>query len=255
MKVYKENLIAVLTQLGIAIPDYITMDQKQVTRMVAAIETALDTYDPAPPGDALVTDVLVGKIFSTAAGLGLVGTLELTALPEPSFDVMGDLKLIVNGAVMLASLFDVIEIYDANSDTKLGEVVYDEMTGYIYDLSGFLTAGGSYLVGAKYIAGDGVTLKDSATAEVAVTVYDITRTLTGCEDSSTQAVALENGQISGTLSLLAGFTTLPAAITITSNAVELIAGDDYTYNDVTGTYNVNNGVIDGDVVITAVATA
>ena len=36
MKVYKENLIAVPHNKGIAIPDYITMDQKQVTRMVGS---------------------------------------------------------------------------------------------------------------------------------------------------------------------------------------------------------------------------
>ena len=74
-KIYKEQMIAILTQLGIAIPDHLTMDQKQIEHLVAAIETALDTYDPLPTGDALVSDVLVDKTFSNATGTGLTGTM------------------------------------------------------------------------------------------------------------------------------------------------------------------------------------
>ncbi len=74
-KVYKEQMIAILTQLGIPVPDALTMDQKQIERLVAAIETALDSYDPLPTGNAAVGDVLITKTFSNATGTGKTGTM------------------------------------------------------------------------------------------------------------------------------------------------------------------------------------
>ena len=289
MKVYKENLIAVLTQLGIAIPDYITMDQKQITRMIAAIETALDTYDPAPPGDALVTDVLAGKIFSTAAGLGLTGTLTLadltgdadatdadilpgktayvngqlvtgalqfTPLPTPLSLAMGNLRLVVEGASWFTGLFDAIEIYDGDA-TKLGEAAFAEASGWTFDLSAYIIAAGAYEVNVKYVAAAGTTLGDSLFDTLTLTAFDITRTLTGCEDSNSQVVAL-NGLglgFGGTLSLLESFNNLPANIIVEVNAIALTEGVDYTYSAVTGEYFIHGDVVTGDVVITAVATA
>jgi hypothetical protein len=287
MKVYKENLIAVLTQLGIAIPDYITMDQKQITRMIAAIETALDTYDPAPPGNALVTDVLAGKIFSTAAGLGLTGTLTLadltddadatdadildgktayvngalvtgvlqfTPLPTPQSLAMGNLTLVVEGAPWYTGLFDAIEIYDGDS-TKLGEAAYAEGSGWTFDLSAYILAAGEYEVNVKYAAAAGTTLGDSPFDTLTLTAFDITRTLTGCEDSNSQVAGLDGLGFGGTLSLLEGFNNLPAAITVEVNALTLTEGIDYTYSAVTGEYSIYGAAVTDDIVITAVATA
>lgn len=287
MKVYKENLIAVLTQLGIAIPDYITMDQKQITRMIAAIETALDTYDPAPPGNALVTDVLAGKTFSTAAGLGLTGTLTLadltadadatdadildgktayvngllvegalqfTPLPAPQVLVMGNLTAVVEGAPWFTGLFDAIEIYDGDS-TKLGDATYAEGSGWTFDLSAYILAAGEYEVNAKYTAAAGTTLGDSPFDTLTLTAFDITRTLTGCEDSNSQVAALDGLGFGGKLSLLVGFNNLPAAITVEVNALTLTEGIDYTYDNVSGEYSIYGAAVTDDIVITAVATA
>lgn len=287
MKVYKENLIDVLTQLGIALPDRIAMDQKQITRLIAAIETALDTYDPMPPGDALVTDVRAGKIFSTAAGLGLTGTLTLadltadadatdadildgktayvngalvtgalqfTPLPAPSVNVTDDLVAVVAGAAMYEDYFERIELYDGSDNSFIGEATYDAIYGYSYDLTSFFTEGGAYTIKAKYVADTDVTLKDSEMSALAVNVYDVTRTFTGCVDSNMQDVAIENGAFSGTISLLEGFTTLPATITITVDEIPLTLSTDFTYSNTTGEYTINKNIIDGDVVIIAVAT-
>lgn len=287
MKVYKENLIAVLTQLGIAIPDYITMDQKQITRMIAAIETALDTYDPAPPGNALVTDVLAGKTFSTAAALGLTGTLTLadltadadatdadildgktayvngalvtgalqfTPLPTPQSLAMGNLILVVEGAPWFTGLFDAIEIYDGDA-TKLGDATYAEDSGWTFDLSAYILAAGEYEVNVKYAAAAGTTLGDSPFDTLTLTAFDITRTLTGCEDSNSQVAALDGLGFGGTLSLLEGFNNLPAAITVEVNAITLTEGIDYTYSNVSGEYSIYGAAVTDDIVITAVATA
>ena len=74
-KIYKEQMIAILTQLNIPIPEHLTMDQKQIERLTVAIETALDSYDPLPTGNAAVTDVLATKTFSNATGTGKTGTM------------------------------------------------------------------------------------------------------------------------------------------------------------------------------------
>lgn len=287
MKVYKENLIAVLTQLGIAIPDYITMDQKQITRMIAAIETALNTYDPAPPGNALVTDVLAGKTFSTAVALGLTGTLTLadltanadatdadilsgktayvngalvtgalqfTTLPAPQVLVRGNLTAVVEGAPWFTGLFDAIEIYDGDS-TKLGDATYAEGSGWTFDLSAYILAAGEYEVNAKYTAAPATTLGDSPFDTLTLTAFDITRTLTGCEDSNSQVAALDGLGFGGKLSLLVGFNNLPAAITVEVNALTLTEGIDYTYDNVSGEYSIYGAAVTDDIVITAVATA
>lgn len=96
-KVYKEQMIAILTQLGIAIPDKLTMDQKQIEGLVAAIETALDTYDPLPTGNAAVGDVLITKTFSNATGTGKTGTMPNNGTVTMVIDAVADVIAIDAG--------------------------------------------------------------------------------------------------------------------------------------------------------------
>lgn len=74
-QVYKEQMIDILTQLGITIPANLSMNQRQIERLVVAIEAALDSYDPLPTGDAVAGDVLATKTFSNATGTGKTGTM------------------------------------------------------------------------------------------------------------------------------------------------------------------------------------
>lgn len=75
-QIYKENILAVLAKLGITVPDYLSLNQKQIEDLIAAIKTTLDTYDPTPAatGNAVVAEVAIGKTFSNATKVGLVGT-------------------------------------------------------------------------------------------------------------------------------------------------------------------------------------
>lgn len=73
-KIYTATMIDLLTQLGIPIPENLTMDQKQVERLVAAIEVAMDAV-PTSTGNAVVGDVRAPKTFSNSTTMSLVGTL------------------------------------------------------------------------------------------------------------------------------------------------------------------------------------
>ncbi len=95
-KVYKEQMIAILTQLGIPVPDALTMDQKQIERLVAAIETALDT-SVAATGNAAVTDVLATKTFSNITAAGLTGTMPNNGKVTVVIDEVADVITIAAG--------------------------------------------------------------------------------------------------------------------------------------------------------------
>jgi hypothetical protein len=167
---------------------------------------------------------------------------------------MGNLTLVVEGAPWYTGLFDAIEIYDGDS-TKLGEAAYAEGSGWTFDLSAYILAAGEYEVNVKYAAAAGTTLGDSPFDTLTLTAFDITRTLTGCEDSNSQVAGLDGLGFGGTLSLLEGFNNLPAAITVEVNALTLTEGIDYTYSAVTGEYSIYGAAVTDDIVITAVATA
>ena len=77
-KLYKQNMIAILTKLGVGLPDHFEMDQMQAELLLGKIKVALDAYDPTEPatGNATEADVLVGKTFSNATDVGLTGTYD-----------------------------------------------------------------------------------------------------------------------------------------------------------------------------------
>jgi hypothetical protein len=90
-KLYKQNMIDILTKLGISLPDHFEMDQMQAELLMGKIKVALDTYDPLPTGDAAVTDVLAGKTFSNATGTGLTGTCTFDADTSDATAVVTDI--------------------------------------------------------------------------------------------------------------------------------------------------------------------
>lgn len=122
-KIYKQNMLAILTKLNIAKPDHITMDQMQLEDLIAKVKTSLDTYDPLPTGNAAVTDVLLGKTFSNATGTGRVGTLTLAMQTADAnavaAEIIKDKTAYVNG----------IKLVGTNEDnTKLSTQVLDMAT-------------------------------------------------------------------------------------------------------------------------------
>lgn len=288
-KIYKQNIRAILTTLGIAEPDNITMDQVQLEGLIAKVKTKLDTYDPLPTGNALVTDVLAGKTFSNATGTGKTGTLTLamltadadavatdllvgktayvngvkldgalayTALPAPNVDVLGGAnQLLFMEAPMYASYFDSIQVLDAEG-AVLGVATPDGGGGtYMYDIADLVLTGGDIVLGAKYLAKDTVTLSDSAVVTVEFSTVDVTRTLTGCVDSNTISRLIEETSISGTLSLLESFTVLPVSITVDAGVTPLTVEVDFTYDNTTGAYTINAAAVTDDITITAIASA
>jgi hypothetical protein len=72
---YVKQLITMLTDLGIAVPANIRNDQRATIHLLEAIQTAVNS-DQAKnaTGNAVAADVMKDKTFSTAAGIGLVGT-------------------------------------------------------------------------------------------------------------------------------------------------------------------------------------
>jgi len=77
--VYKFREIS--NQLGIAVPEHLAIDQKQIRRFMTEVENKLNTYDPTPvlvlTGDATPGDVRKDKTFYSDDGtIKEVGTLE-----------------------------------------------------------------------------------------------------------------------------------------------------------------------------------
>ena len=318
-KVYKRDMLAILTTLGVTKPDNITMDQAQLEGLIAKVKTALDTYDPLPTGNAAVTDVLAGKTFSNATGTGKTGTLTLamltddadavdtdllvgktayvngvkldgaltlamltadadavvtdinagktayvngvkvvgiqvfTTMPTPTPIVLGSTNmLLVTMAPLYADYFDSIQILDGLGE-PIGVAVLNE-GAYEFSLADLVLVGGDISIGVKYVAKSTVTLSDSAVAAVAFSTVDITRTLTGCVDSNIVSRLIEETSISGTLSLLDGFNTLPAAITVTAGETPLILDTDYTYTAATGEYTILAAAVTANITIVAIAT-
>ena len=99
-------MLDILETLGISTPDHINMNQRMVERLVAKINTALETYDPLPTGDAVAADVVAGKTFSNATGTGLTGELVFTPMPTPSAMINGNLRMVFMGAAFIEELFD-----------------------------------------------------------------------------------------------------------------------------------------------------
>lgn len=286
-KLYKQQMLGILDTLNIAVPDYITMDQLQVERLVGLINEALETYDPLPTGNAAVTDVLAPKTFSNATGTGKTGTLTLamltddadavaadintgktayvngilltgtqvfTAMPTPTPNVLRSTNmLLIMMAPMFVDYFDSIQILDDLGE-PIGVAVLNEGT-YGFSLADLVLVGGDISIGVKYVAKSTVTLSDSAVAAVAFSTVDITRALTGCVDSNTVNRLIEETSISGTLSLLAEFNTLPATITVTAGETPLVLDTDFTYSAATGEYSIFAAAVTANITITAVATA
>lgn len=108
-KLYKQNMIDILTKLGLDLPDHFEMDQMQVELLAGKIKVALDTYDPLPTGNAAVTDVLLGKTFSNATGTGLTGTCTFDADTSDGDAVAADIvkdKIAYVGGEQVVGTFD-----------------------------------------------------------------------------------------------------------------------------------------------------
>ncbi len=255
VKVYKANLARVLEILRITPPEHIAMDQLQVADLLRDIKAALETYDPLPTGNATVSDVMLGKTFSNATGLGLVGIYEpvvLSKIPAPVLSLDVDNKrLVISNADELLALLAAIEVYDG--ETLLGEAALVGGVGWAYDLSA-LTQPGAYSLNVTFNPADGVSLVDSDPATSDMDIYSYTRDLTGCADSNTDLSVFEGAVVGGTLSLLEDFNTLPVTIDITVGGVPLVAVEDYTYDNATGVYSILTGEVTGTLVLTAVAT-
>jgi len=73
----RTTFAAIFTKLGLALPKQFREDHHFNEYLLSQIKVALDSYDPTSPatGNAVVGDVLLGKTFSNATGVGRVGTL------------------------------------------------------------------------------------------------------------------------------------------------------------------------------------
>jgi hypothetical protein len=148
-KLYKQQMLGILDTLNIAVPDYITMDQLQVERLVGLINEALETYDPLPTGNATVTDVLAPKTFSNATGTGLTGTCTFDADTSDGDAVAADLVegkiAYVNGAQVVGTrkltVYNVVRQLTGCTDSNVAAGILHgtECTGTLALSGGFTT--------------------------------------------------------------------------------------------------------------------
>lgn len=148
-KLYKQNMIDILTKLGISLPDHFEMDQMQAELLMGKIKVALDTYDPLPTGDAAVTDVLAGKTFSNATGTGLTGTCTFDADTSDGDAVAADLVegkiAYVNGAQVVGTrkltVYNVVRQLTGCTDSNVATGILHgtECTGTLALSGGFTT--------------------------------------------------------------------------------------------------------------------
>lgn len=252
-KIYTENMLDILETLGISTPDHINMNQRMVERLVAKINTALETYDPLPTGDAVAADVVAGKTFSNATGTGLTGELVFTPMPTPSAMINGNLRMVFMGAAFIEELFDKIELYI--DDEFVGYATYQpDIATWYYDLPNAVTTPGEITVSSKYTPAAGVTLTDSAFGTTTFTAFAVTRELTGCVDENMQEVAVSALGVNGKLALLENFTALPDTIVVAVDDMPL-DGAQFSYSSATGEYSILGDSVTGALKITAIATA
>lgn len=262
-KLYKQHMLDILDKLSIAAPTHIEMDQMQIELLLGKIKVALDTYDPLPTGNATVADVKAGKTFSNATGTGLTGTGDfldlatatLPQLPTPVLSLnAAEKQLVIAYAPLFTQFFTSIDIID-DEGTKIGEAEEGSTNPpyYVFDISALIAEGGEHVVGAVYRGID--VIEDSDPDAIVFFTADVTRVLTHCTDSNTDAKTLGGHAIIGTITPDEGYD-LPETITVTIGGTPKAAGSDYVWSSTTGAYEIYSDVMGtgGAVVITVTAT-
>jgi len=122
---YVSKLVELLDLLEIPVPTNIRTDQNLSIDMMGKIKVAVDAVlEDVATGNAVVADVIASKTFSTAAGVGLVGTLTLAGLTADSNAVATDIAdaktAYVNGVKLVGTL--TLAGLTADSDAVEGDI-------------------------------------------------------------------------------------------------------------------------------------
>jgi hypothetical protein len=130
-KMTRTTFAAIFTKLGLTAPSNFREDHHFNEYLLNQIKVALDSYDPtaAPTGNAVAANVLLGKTFSNATGIGRVGTLvplDTSDADAIALDITVGKTAYVDGAKVTGTLVP-LDTSDANAvagDIASGKTAY-----------------------------------------------------------------------------------------------------------------------------------